>query len=258
MFIVPCLLLFLTFLKIGSLLTFLSLINAIQSFLPKNNESLFLVIIELTMVCPLCSSKNSNDYAQDDKREFYRCIQCDLIFVDPKYWPEKSEEKRIYDQHQNHPADQGYRKFLSQLSDPMIERLKLGAKGLDFGCGPGPTLSVLFEERAFKMNLYDPFYFANEEVLREEYDFITCTEVFEHLQSPMKELELLLSLLKSGGLLGLMTKMTDEVRDFPSWYYKNDMTHICFYSKNTFRYLAKRFFLGLDFYGDNTIIFSSP
>ena len=37
------------------------------------------------------------------------------------------------------------------------------ARGLDFGCGPGPALTLLMEEAGFaKMNLYDPFYFADE------------------------------------------------------------------------------------------------
>jgi 16S rRNA G1207 methylase RsmC len=29
---------------------------------------------------------------------------------------------------------------------------------LDFGCGPGPTLSILLAEQGQQVDLYDPFY----------------------------------------------------------------------------------------------------
>ncbi|MGB2360319.1 MAG: methyltransferase, partial [Porticoccaceae bacterium] len=56
-------------------------------------------------------------------------------------------EKAIYDQHQNSPDDLQYRRFLSRLTEPLLERLGPCSRGLDFGCGPGPTLSVMMAEQ---------------------------------------------------------------------------------------------------------------
>ena len=39
----------------------------------------------------------------------------------------------------------------------------------------------------------------------------------------------------------LMTEPYDEGIDFASWYYKNDPTHVFFYSKNTFEWIKNEF-----------------
>jgi len=92
------------------------------------------------MNCPLCNHEKSVLFHKDAHREYKRCPQCALVFVpkEQRLTPEK--EKAVYDLHQNNPHDQGYRKFLSRLFDPIVERVQPGVKGLDFGCGPGPTL----------------------------------------------------------------------------------------------------------------------
>ena len=55
------------------------------------------------------------------------------------------------------------------------------------------------------MDLYDPFFFPNEEIFSKTYDFITCTEAAEHFFNPNKEFDLLDKLLKKDGWLGVMT-----------------------------------------------------
>ena len=52
-----------------------------------------------------------------------------------------------------------YREFLSRLEHPPnVPKLPAAAEGLDFGSGPGPTLSVMLEEQGYRMSLYDPFF----------------------------------------------------------------------------------------------------
>jgi len=46
-------------------------------------------------------------------------------------------------------ADPRYRRFLARLAEPLIAHLPKGARGLDFGCGPGPTLSLMLREAGF-------------------------------------------------------------------------------------------------------------
>jgi len=148
------------------------------------------------------------------------------------------DEKEKYDNHQNSPENKGYCTFLDKLLLPLQEQLNSGDRGLDFGSGPGPTLCVLMQERGFQMDIYDIFYHDNRQVFQNKYDFITSTEVIEHLHNPLEEIERLWSCLKEGGVLGLMTAF--RIDAFETWYYKRDLTHIIFFTPRTFEWLAKK------------------
>jgi hypothetical protein len=160
----------------------------------------------------------------------------------------------VYELHQNSPRDTAYRKFLVRLFDPMRSLLTPASEGLDFGSGPGPTLSVMFAEAGFPMTIYDAFYAKDIEALQKPYDFITATEVVEHLREPGKELGRLWSLLKPGGWLGIMTKLALDKQAFASWHYTNDPTHICFFSRKTFQWLAKQWQVEPEFIGNDVIL----
>ena len=114
------------------------------------------------------------------------------------------------------------------------------AAGLDYGAGPGPALARMFEEGGYTMSLYDPFFHPSVNVLAQKYDFITATEVAEHFHDPMREFERMRALLVPGGVVVIMTQLLTPAIDFASWYYKNDPTHVVFYSKRTFQWLQSR------------------
>jgi len=163
-------------------------------------------------------------------------------------------EKAAYDLHENDPTDPGYRRFLSRLFLPMLERLPPSSVGLDFGSGPGPTLSLMFAEAGHKMAIYDVFYAHETAVFSQTYNFITATEVVEHLHNPRMELDRLWSLLKPGGTLGIMTKQVIDRDAFAKWHYKNDPTHVCFFSRETFTWLAAQWQAELTFFHNDVII----
>jgi 2-polyprenyl-3-methyl-5-hydroxy-6-metoxy-1,4-benzoquinol methylase len=165
-----------------------------------------------------------------------------------------SAEKAIYDQHQNDLADEGYRRFLSRVLDPVVASVGKGAIGLDFGCGPGPLLAKMLIDAGYRVNLYDLYYHPNNVVLQQRYDFITCTEVIEHIAEPKQVLEQLLSMLKVGGPLVLMTKLVLGQDRFASWHYKNDLTHISYFSRATFEYVAQQFNVEIEFIGSDVIV----
>lgn len=194
--------------------------------------------------CILCGESNSQLYYRDNLRAYHRCRNCRLIFVPEAYRLDLEEEKQRYDLHENDPDDEGYRSFLARLFIPLNERLQSGSEGLDFGSGPGPTLHQLFEEAGHSMNIFDPFYHDDETVFGETYDFITATEVIEHLHHPLAEIKKLWNCLRPGGWLGLMTKMVTDREAFKHWHYIRDQTHVGFYSGETFRWLSDR--LGAD------------
>ncbi len=204
--------------------------------------------------CPLCQSRRSRFFHRDKFRDYLRCDTCLLVYVPPAFHLNLTEEKAEYDLHQNDPADPGYRKFLSRLFLPLQEKLPADARGLDFGCGPGPTLSLMLGEAGYPVEIYDPFYADDREVFNRRYDFITASEVVEHLRRPDFELERLFSMLTENGLLGIMTKLVTSQKAFAGWHYKNDRSHICFFSEETFCWLARRWQAELEFRGKDVIL----
>ena len=210
-----------------------------------------------TRHCPLCCSV-AKAYHQDRDRAYAQCLNCQLVFVHPEAFLSAQEEKSRYDLHQNSPSDTGYRTFLSRMCVPMMHRLPRGSCGLDFGCGPGPTLSVMFEESGYPMAIYDPFYAADESVLENDYDFVTATEVIEHVQRPKQSLKRMWRCVKAGGYLGIMTQLVIDQDAFAKWHYKDDETHICFYSQATFGWIARQWETEPVFVGHGVIIFQKP
>ncbi len=204
--------------------------------------------------CPLCGNTDSTPYHRDDTRDYLQCGTCDLVFVPRGQHLSAADEKACYDCHDNRPDDPGYRRFLDRLFTPLSQRLAAPARGLDFGCGPGPTLSVMFEEAGHPMALYDPYYAPERTVLSGPYDFITLSEVAEHLAAPGKELDNLWAALAPGGWLGIMTKRVRDPIAFISWHYVTDPTHVCFFSEATFQWLASRWSASLDVVGDDVVL----
>ncbi len=207
----------------------------------------------LAGACPLCFSGDSVLFHQDLRREYFQCLQCTLVFVDPEHHLNLSAEKAYYDLHQNYPLDSGYRTFLERLSIPLLKQLAANSQGLDFGSGPGPTLSRMLEEAGYSVALYDPFYAPDQTVFDRQYDFITSTEVVEHLKAPGIELNRLWTLLKPNGILAIMTKRVIDQTAFAGWHYKNDPTHISFFSEEAFNWLASIWQAKVVFYGADVV-----
>ena len=136
----------------------------------------------------------------------------------------------------------------------MNQRLSSGSQGLDFGSGPGPTLSLMFEEAGHTVALYDYFYANDTSALELQYDFITASEVVEHLHQPKHALDRLWSILKPGGTLGIMTKRVLNREAFAKWHYKNDLTHVCFFSEATFHWLAEQWQAELTIEGNDVVL----
>ncbi len=222
-------------------------------------RSLGLVALSRFLMCPLCHASHINTaYHQDARRNFHACHICHVVFVPPEYFLSAETEKAAYDNHQNFPDDHDYRRFLSRLFSPVNERISPGSHGLDFGSGPGPTLSLMFEEAGHTVALYDYFYAHHTAVLEHSYDFITASEVVEHLHQPKRVLGELWNILKPGGILGIMTKRVLTREAFATWHYKNDLTHVCFFSETTFQWLADLWHAELTIVGNDVVLFEKP
>lgn len=206
--------------------------------------------------CPLCQAQESELYCKDETGEYRLCTNCALVYVLEGEHLDEVSEKARYDLHTNSSEDEGYRKYLSKVSSPVLQRISKEACGLDFGSGPGPTLSLLFEEAGHEMKIYDHFYAKDEEVLAHKYDFITSTEVVEHLYRPSEVLDRLWNMLNSDGLLCVLTQPYVKQEAFSTWYYKKDPTHVCFFSLETMQWLASKWNAQLEIISKDIFIFT--
>ena len=206
--------------------------------------------------CPLCHAQESELFCKDKTGEYRLCVNCKLVYVLEDEHLDAQAEKARYDLHTNSSEDEGYRKYLKKVSTPVIERISKQACGLDFGSGPGPTLSLLFEEAGHKMKIYDHFYAKDETVLENTYDFITSTEVVEHLYKPSEVLDRLWKMLNVNGLLCILTQPYVKQEAFGTWYYKKDPTHVCFFSLETMQWLALQWKAQLEIISKDIFIFT--
>jgi len=207
--------------------------------------------------CPLCGDTDTRTFASVDSGHYRRCARCSLIFQEPAERPDALAEWETYCAHDNRPEDPDYRRFLARLADPLCARLSPGALGLDYGAGPGPALAAMLVERGFRTAVYDPFFAPEPSALQQCYDFVVCTETPEHFHRPGSEFDRLAGLLKSNGVLGLMTKPYVEGLDFDAWWYHRDPTHVSFYSTATFQWLADRHGWHLERPAHDVILFQS-
>jgi len=192
------------------------------------------------MKCPLCHNHTSNvEESCFNGKKYFTCSVCELIFLSPESYLVADEEKKRYALHENNINAKGYVDFLNRVIEPSLPYLEINMHGLDYGCGPDSVLAKLLNLQNINCDYYDPFFFPK--LPNKTYDFIFATECFEHFFSPKNELETILSHLKSGGLLLIMTELNLNPNKFENWYYIRDPTHVCFYSPASFQYICQKF-----------------
>lgn len=183
--------------------------------------------------CPLCWNTGRLFY----QNQFYSCGTCLSIFRDPKSYLGTEKEKARYVTHNNDIHDLGYQNFVSPITSRVLTDFPPESHGLDYGAGPWPVITHLLREKWYTLSLYDPYFYPGTRVLEKKYDYIVCSEVMEHFYQPYAEFKKLASLLKPHWKLYLKTELYHEWRDFSSWYYKNDPTHVFFYHARALKYI---------------------
>ena len=189
------------------------------------------------LVCPLCEAQGREFYEQ----EYIVCDNCGSIFKGKNLFLLPDEERGRYELHNNDAQDVGYQKFVSPITDAILEEFTPLHVGLDFGSGRGSAISKVLSDNDFNIFEYDLFFNDDRELLQQKYDYIACCEVIEHFHNPKKEFALLRSLLKDGGKLYCKTHPYDDSIDFGKWYYRKDPTHVFFYKDKSFEHIREAF-----------------
>lgn len=189
------------------------------------------------MKCPLCDSEGKRFY----KELYMICSNCGGIYMDERFYCSPDRERARYEEHNNDVFDNGYREFVSPITEYILKHYTVTNRGLDFGAGTGPVVSKILKEHGYKIKIYDPFFADKRELLNSQYDYIVCCEVIEHFHQPALEFQRLKDMLVSGGELVCMTELCDDEMNFAKWNYKDDQTHVFIYRKETIEYIASQF-----------------
>jgi SAM-dependent methyltransferase len=201
-------------------------------------------VTDEAMNCPLCGCEGPMARLVGPLGLGYRlCPRCALISMEPEALPDPETERARYSTHRNGPQYPGHVAFLRRAIDPTLSHLQPGARGLDYGCGPVPTLSVVLRAEGYACEDYDPLFLP--ELPQGPFDVVFATEVVEHLHRPAEELVRIVGLLRPGGLFTMMTEPWTEVAAFGDWYYARDPTHVCFYHERTIDFICAAYGLAL-------------
>jgi Zn-finger nucleic acid-binding protein len=200
------------------------------------------------MICPLCQSE-SHLFSQDKKRHYHQCSQCSFVFVDSSEYISKEEEEKRYSTHNNSAEDSRYVEYLTKVRDSFLEMKLSGNNGVDIGCGSSTLLADLFRQTGQHLLSYDPQFHPSQDWMNSKYDFFTLSEVIEHLHHPLEVLSSLRDKLNPGGKIFVKTEFIPpkEKREFNLWYYKNDDTHVHFYTEPSTTELSRQLKMELEF-----------
>lgn len=195
------------------------------------------------MTCTLCEGPALFWYEAPDRKKYFRCGNCSLVFLEPGSHPDAERELARYREHNNLLNSPSYLSYLDRLAAPVTAALAPGKKrGFDYGCGPVEGMRHLLEPRGFSISSYDPYFFSREELLKFSYDFVLCSEVVEHFFRPCQDFLRLQSCLGSGSILGISSRLYPESsEEFAHWGYRRDPTHVSFFSAETVHWLAQKF-----------------
>lgn len=223
----------------------------------------------MNLVCPLCLNYQIQYYCNSDvNRSFQKCEICSLVFTINEQVLSAEDEKSRYMLHENNLTQIGYREYLGQMWESLLPILlerknktqnltsaNFSLCGLDFGCGPTEAFAQFAKEFDFEVKSYDPYFFNKNEIFENKYDFIWCSESFEHFNHPKTTINKIISLLKPEGLLAIRTESYPPPEQFKKWYYQRDPTHVVFYNLDTMKWIAQNWDLKLRFNSKNIFIF---
>ena len=207
-------------------------------------------------ICTVCKNKKIEFFLNVKCLDYWQCPFCKAIMLNPIKFMSSNKEKKHYLKHNNEINDTRYRTFLYNLIEPLKDKISVNDIGLDYGCGYAPALADILIKEGFNIELYDPFFFKNENIFFRKFNFVTCSEVVEHFFKPYEEFNKIDGLLAKNSWLAVMTSFMTEDYLFENWHYRRDPTHVVFYKKMTFRIIANQRNWKINFPSKNVVLFN--
>jgi len=215
--------------------------------------------IEEVLSCPWCGSKDNTAWSNEyDNFPPVKCNNCGVVFLKKRL--NEVGRKKFYDQYvQIHetPERLAARLKMYEMEFVNIDKIVLGGKVLDVGCGSGKFLSCFPKTRYKRYGVeygreavMEAQKLVGEGVVYEgalhdvgfiekEFDLIIFRGVVEHLPNPRQTLDKACSIIKKGGFIFLtsMPNLDCVCSDLyrTKWTQHREYEHIVHFSKNHFR-----------------------
>jgi len=191
--------------------------------------------------CPVCGSRISRSLLdRKNARIYLTCDTCRYIFLHPDHHLPPDAQKRRYLRHRNGLQEEGYITFLNSfLQTAVIPYVECGTRVLDYGSGPVPAFSWILHSSGYRVDSFDPFFFPDTSWEKKTYSAAVMIEVLEHLTDPVSTMRRLRDHIEPGGYLCIRSSLHhDADAHFSSWWYRQDPTHVAFFSETTIEYLT--------------------
>ena len=238
------------------------------------------------MKCQICGSKkvikkysNFPVYMDKTSYDIFECHSCDTQFIETKNIDKKIYEI-IYSQ-EDTPGYDRYFKYMKEIKKqknplkylyqkesiyfPVYEYLKdkPKLKILEVGCGNGylsyslnflghSVIGIDISKEAIKLatSQFGNYFVASD--LKDyktdvKFDLIISTEVIEHIQNPNKFISHCVNLLKDTGKILLTTPNKDYQNKKAIWKTESPPVHTFWFSKKSFKTIAKKYGLNYKF-----------
>ena len=204
---------------------------------------------------------------------------CGGFFLPPEYFLPPEAQKERYLLHNNNLSDEGYRSFLKTFADTALLHIRelLGRPPrtvFDYGCGNGALIELLTSYTCgtcggllaenTEIRGWDPFFAPDVSFFQDGADAVLCLEVAEHFENPREGFAGLARACRPGGYAAVQTLFVPESGEkewaedafsantdtgtdteaaeaaFRSWWYKEDTTHVSFYTLKALKACAER------------------
>jgi len=120
--------------------------------------------------------------------DYWQCKLCKATMLNPIHHISSNKEKKHYLKHNNEIDDTRYRDFLTNLIKPLKDKICVNDIGLDYGCGYAPALADILKKDGFNIELYDPFFFKNENIFLENLILLLVQKLLSTFLNLMKSL----------------------------------------------------------------------
>jgi hypothetical protein len=214
------------------------------------------------MTCKICNSVSSEVFKAEVLNQYnvvyFQCTNCQFIQTDTPYWLSEAYQSAITD------LDIGliYRNI--QFSD-IVESILLNnsidsnGKFIDYGGGYGMFVRLMrdkgfayYRQDIHCENIFAKYFDVTDIKNQQSFELLTAFEVFEHLEFPKQELEIMLSF--SGNILFSTELLPNNSPTPDNWWYFTPETgqHISFYTLESLQFLADE--CNLHFYSNGSSI----
>lgn len=181
---------------------------------------------------------------------YHKCLNCGFLSKDESYIISDEMEYERYKLHNNN--DENYLTYQNNFYEMIKDYLN--GDILDYGCGDNHVLSTILCKNGYDSFYYDLYFYKNEDVFVKSYDVIILEEVIEHLMEPILVLKRLSKLLKKDGRLIIRTNFIKDGTNLNSWWYLRDITHISFFTLNSFSICSQLLGLNIIYCNEKDII----